>query len=284
MWPCDLTERTDPSFLYAEAIAHASAHTKGAWVEIVQYDTEPWTPSGVVGAPFDITALQITRLLPYRSGVNGCRVLWDIGKGPDDTHVTTIVANLPTLELAGGASQLFSGCMPVDLPVWIPKGEKMWLRIQVDTGAIHGDIAAVPIGRGWRSPRAPIILGTVGADTAATRGTQVTSGTGEAFGDWTELSASLPYACRELLLSWGLDAAFATDEIFTLQIGVGGVGVERAVWAAENIIARTPGNAGCRPLFYRVRQPFPRGERLVIRTRTVDVDAVVSDAAALLVG
>lgn len=286
-WPI-VEEHAAANELYAYATGHADPHTKGAWEELVQYDASTGDPlPGFDGMPFDVSALQVSRFITYRDGEDACRGLFDIGVGsdPNDPATFRIYKDLLTMELSGDDARVFSGSVPVELPIPIRKGGHAWLRLQTDIGGVDGDLDCIPLGVGWRGPRGPVLLpgGAIGVDLANTRGTQVTSAE-DAMGAWTPLSTSLPHACRGLILAWGVPEGFAADDSFGIQLGIGPSGQEVPIWLADGLAARTASNAGFRPMFFRVPVAMARGARLSGRMKTSQAGGVVSDLTAYLVG
>ena len=177
--------------------ADTSAHTKGAWAELI----------ASAASDSSVLFLQITGI--SATTVNTASLL-DVGIGAAGFE-TVIVANVG----AGGAS-----AASYMLPVKIPKRTRVSARLQsLVTGGKTGSVSAVLCTTVL--PWSPSTLDTYGATTATSSGTNMpTSNT------YVELTAATTRAYQGVVVSPTLNGGAVAAETVTYTVGVGAVGVE----------------------------------------------------------
>lgn len=152
--------------------ASASANTKGSYSSLIDPTSKPsygiWIRFLEVGNPATVT-----------------NILVDIAYGPTGGGNEQIV--IPNLSAGGAPTGTDSGVKSYWFPVYIPTGVRVSARCQASTGS---DTVSVAVYLD-QDPSYPWSLGSAtayGADTANSRGTSVTPGSG-AFGSWTQIGA-----------------------------------------------------------------------------------------------
>lgn len=194
------------------APTNASAHSKGAWVELIASTSDY------------ADLLQIICGSTFNSGNYGA-ALMDVGVGAASSEVV-VAANIP---VGNHASSQQTPSFP--LPLRISKGSRIAVRWQsFRAGAADAKVTCVlqrwPTSLGIFSPT---ILDTIGATTGTTSGVSM----GTTSGAWVQMSASAPQAyqgfCVDLISS---DNTMSNGTGLTVDVGVGGSGSEQGVSSA----------------------------------------------------
>lgn len=229
------------SFNEVTMTADASAHTKGAWVEVITS----------VAAIADWTWVHVRAVSSSSSDTSA---LMDIGVGGSGSEVP-VVNNIP-IGSAGGLSFI--------LPLRFLTGERIACRMQSITGGRTGKVgiqlasSAVP---GGRSPR---YLDTYGVDTATS--TAVNVPTSDTYVEITSATTQ-PYAGLIPIVSIGGAVVSQATVIQTTAVGASGseVALGTGTWVtttAEQILS-TPQNAlAGSPFGGLVAHHIPAGTRI----------------------
>lgn len=197
------------------ATASGTAHTKGAWVQVVASTAEAW--SGFwLGINTNFTAATNTA------------ILLDIGTGPNPAEIARIS------NMSVGNSNVKLHTSWVYVPMYVPGSTRIAVRIQSAVASktaafrIVGDVQRNMGLAGARSQPLSTDVQTYGAVTGSSRGTTVTANaTINTLGAWTQLVASSTDVTRSLLVR--LDANSTTTLTASsgyVQIGVGAAASE----------------------------------------------------------
>jgi hypothetical protein len=230
---------------YTTITADGTSHIKGAWASVV------------ASAPFDVTLLGISTDITHVASTDTSQLL-DIGIGATEV---VLIANIPTgnstLRNANGSIAWF--------PVEIPETTKISARVQA---AVISDIVDVRLflfgSPPFSSPPTFQAIDTIGALTASSHGTNISSGS------IVEIIASTAEDYKAL--GWGIDMAGdggTGNETRRVEIFVGAGGVEKSLIAnletrgnsSESIIEQ-PMPFGILPLEMNI----PAGSRLSAQT------------------
>lgn len=223
--------------------AHSSAHTKGAWTELID-STQ---------ALCDCIRLQVSNI-----GVNATNTatLIDVALGAAGAEVP-VASNVAV----GGAHSTVPYAIVFDLPVKVPAGSRVSARIQ---SVVTGGKAATVQASLCASPTpaaAPTSVDVLGTSTSTSAGTSLTSAA-----TWVEVVASSARAYQALVLVPSVSASNVTAATAYLQAGVGAAGAE--VQVGQVRWART----GAELAFTQIWTPgcvvpawIPAGSRISLR-------------------
>lgn len=223
-----------------------TAHTKGAWSELVGSTThDAW---GVVLLAADGPGTSAT----------DTSMLVDLGIGGAGSEAVLVG------DLAWGHA---GNARSVLLPIHVPAGSRLSARLQ---GAVISDTLALSCitlgGGGWAPPLVGRQATTYGANAATSGGVALTfAGSANTKGAWTEIVASTTAAMRWMAVCV---AGPAGDNNFTagnglVDIGVGGAGSEAAV--LSNVPYQLTSAELVLGSFVSVSVNIPAGSRLSAR-------------------
>lgn len=217
-----LPRKSGSVFDFRVVTAASTAHTKGAWAEII------------ASSSADAHIVQLTIGTTSTSTAN-TSILLDLGFGAAGSE-RVVVANLG----AGFLDFVTTGGRTWQIPLFVPAGTRIAARIQ---GVIASDTAEVAVdlygGQGFEGFSTFAAVETYGADTTASRGVILTaSATANAVGAWTQVVASTVAPIRAMFLSvQGASSATMNTAANLIDIGMGASGSEVAV--VSGIYART---------------------------------------------
>jgi hypothetical protein len=230
----------------ATATASATAHTKGAWSQLIA------STSAEAG-------LLMVRAESVFTTATETSMLLDIGIGASGSE-TPVMENLAI----GGAaaSSAASNGLLAPLPVRIPSGSRVSCRIQAlipsDTCTLTGSLFAVNARQ-----MLPTVVDVIGADTATSRGTAFAG----ALNAWTQITSSTSQRYRAL---FAVPSVIGTDIIsFTrdLEIAVGPAGGEVEVGRVYVDYRNNEAVFHDSRFFYApIACDIPAGSRLSVRT------------------
>ena len=180
--------------------AGETAHTKGAWTELISSTTH--------------TSSQLVFGAGLSQASQNSAALVDIGVGPAGSEVP-VIENLP----CGMATQGNSWQIP--LPVEVPAGSRIAMRFQCASAGKTGSFGLSVFTDGAIQPGA---LRVLGYNTDTSKGIPL-----QLNGSWVEISASVPAAYRYLVVvpSAGAPALQNNDGSVILGVGAAGSEVER---------------------------------------------------------
>lgn len=235
-------------------VSHGASHIKGAYTQLIAATGQ------------DADAVLVTAR--YTTNWNA---LTDLAAGAAGAE-QVVAADL--MRTAWGGS--FGVCQFV-LPIAIPAGTRLAARGQTDrTDAIDVWLHVTLLTGGFRraSPLSQIL--TLGANTAATRGTPVTAGAAaNTKGSWVQFSSALPNTLRGLLVAFGTNggADKTAEEDWLFDIGVGAAGSE--VIVAPDLSVTIDANEICYPQVQWVPLEFAAGQPLAVRGQSSVAAAVL---------
>lgn len=227
--------------------AHASANTKGSWVEL---------GTAAIGA--DGFYAQVV------PGNSGDDFLVDIGVGGSGSEVA-IVENVYVSTYSLGN---FHGPAIFYVPLPVTAGTRIAARVQATTGAAEVWVSVILARgeeyRGLRKSRAT----TYGANTAASRGTPIDpGGSSHTNGAWTQLSAAVTDHIRYAVAFTGpgADQARSTASWF-VELGIGAAASETVNFPGMQCRCHNADD-GVFPAVHQLRALWPTGSRLSARAR-----------------
>jgi hypothetical protein len=229
--------------------ANSSAHTKGAWAQLIASTSADNSFAVVVVNGVAASATNTATLLDFALGASGSE--------------TAFISNIAV----GGGSNLVSG-----FPIKIPSGSRLSARIQsVVTGGKTASVTTFLYNAGSYST-APTALDVIGADTANSKGTSFSGSSGT----WVEATSSTSQAYRAVAAVVSIhdaDIANANNLLYTIGVGAAGNEVEFGTLRASVTNAEAASTSEPRPLvFGRV---IPAGSRLAVKhALTVNPDRV----------
>lgn len=250
------TSSTNPTPVLTTVAASATAHTKGAWVELFSSTT----------GDADLLCIQLS----YTVSANGqaSAVMFDVGVGAASSEV--IIVN----NVASGAFGLDplldnNSGRRIVLPVRIPRGSRVAVRLQSERTSpsnfqFCAQLLAWPKQFGIATPRT---LDTIGATTASTSGVSLgaTSNTG------VQVTASAPSTYQGFVVCFFNKTSVMNGASGTrVDIGVGAAGSERWVesgqtFREEGVEQIRAGIWGLEPVLHPIHCPV--GSRIAARGR-----------------
>jgi hypothetical protein len=223
--------------------ANSSAHTKGAWSELVA--------STSANASYLIVSVDLS------AAATDTASLIDIGTGASGSEAALI----PNVA-AGGAETATTRCpFAFGVPIKIPSGTRLSARIQsVVTGGKTAAVRVITFDMGDYA-HAPTSVDVLGTSTATSEGTPMTG----ASGTYAEVVASTSNAYKAIVLVPSTSATSISNIAATFTLGVGASGSEVESGAC---IAHYTGNeevgvtALCPPI---MAASVPAGSRLAVK-------------------
>ncbi len=222
--------------------ADASAHTKGAWVQLV------------ASAPFDVTMIKVSSTNTTHVSATDSSQLTDIGVGTS-TNEKVLIANIPT-----GYSALYEiAPQGAWFPIQIPSGSRISARMQATITVDTVDIKLFMYGgSSWSSVPMFQSIDTIGALTASSHGTLLSDSIVEIIASTAEDYKALGYG-----VDGGGAVSMGNDRFLELFVGAGAA--EKSlinnftIWTANSeAIDRTEIPQGIIP----IEMNIPSGSRL----------------------
>lgn len=184
------------------AVADTTAHTKGAWAELVASTSADVSRLWVRVSGVQTSATNTATLLDFAVGASGSEQV--------------IAENIAVGGASGGASFLW-----FDVPAQISASSRISCRIQsVVTG---GKTAGVQIA-GFSYPQISVVPTTVdvlGGNTASSTGVQLLANQ-----SWVQVSASTTVPYRALVIVASVNTASEAGFTLNVSVGVGAAGSE----------------------------------------------------------
>jgi hypothetical protein len=220
----------------------ASANVKGGWTTIS------------ASCPFDASAILLT------VNINSPAFLIDIGVGAGSIQV--LVPNISVF-----VSPIGPFAQSVVLPVGIPAGTAVSIRIQASTGSQSLNFKLHFLAASFLGLSSLQTAVDYGANTASSIGTKIISNvTTTAKGAWVQLTASATHDIRGVLFCFSQFDINYYD--FNVDLGVGANGSEQAVISDLYIASTTGGsNNTITPSFLYLPIVIPAGSRITARCK-----------------
>jgi hypothetical protein len=255
----------DDKFIFLESsadvtvTANTSAHTKGAWSEIIASTTSNASLMTIVVGAISQSAVDTATLLDIAVGASGSE--------------TPVVENIAV----GGASSAGGIRVNIPIPLKISSGTRLSARIQsLVTGGKTASVEIFLFDSGDFAT-APTTVDAIGTNTATSEGT-VLSG---ASGTWVEATSSTARAYRAITLVPSIIGNVQGGLEVRFNIGVGAAGSEQAFGSAS---ARYGTAETCQTgsaSFALAGRNIPAGSRLAVQH---DVGAVPQRYGFCLIG
>jgi hypothetical protein len=204
-------------FWNATPVASATPHTKGSWIQLVAATTA------------DIYGLLVFSTTNTSSSAADSSSLLDVGVGASGSEVVAVA------DLAMGYRG--AGNLPYRVPVFIPSGSRIALRLQGAQVSKTYQVGVIPYTRTFSPVRPSSTVAALNAASTSSHGTALTvPGGTNAKGAWTQLVAATtePYTSLMLGLQGNAGTAFASTNCL-VDLGLGASGAE--VVAVPNICA-----------------------------------------------
>lgn len=232
----------------ATVTANASAHTKGAWTELI------------ASTAFDVDALDIDVGNVSASGVNTATLL-DIGVGAAASE-TVIIPDVAVGGALFGDTIANRVGISFRVPIRIPKGSRVSARIQsIVTGGKTATVNVRPL-----HSAIPVPVGSTVDVIGTSTGTSQAAATSGTTDTWTEIgTTSRAYDALVFVPSLATSAAAQGERVMFL--GVGASGSEVAIHTRTSVVLGTTENYklsdGCAGAL--VRRYTPAGTRLAVK-------------------
>lgn len=218
--------------------ANSSAHTKGAWTQLVASTSADSSFVYFVVSGVSASATDTATLL-------------DIGKGASGSE-TAIASNIAI----GGASSLF-----ISFPCKIPSGTRIAARIQsVVTGGKTASVQVATVDAGDYAT-APSTVDVIGTSTATSRGTAFSG----ASGSWNEASSSTSQAYRAVALILSCHDATVAGSTSNYEIGVGAASSEVSFGGSRYQFTTAEACFSSIPNTHLFGRNIPSGSRLAVK-------------------
>ena len=224
--------------------ANSSAHTKGAWAELISSSSAN-------------ASLLYVRVTGVSASATETSTLLDIGVGASGSE-SAILSNVA---VGGAASAGNTGVFYFFVPIQIASGSRVSARIQsVVTGGKTAEILVRLIDTGDYAT-APTSVDVIGADTATSRGTTFASAN-----TYVQLTSATSRAYRALVLIPSLAGAGITLGLFNYTVAKGASGSETELQTATSAISNAEFITTADNLL--IVSPIASGTRLAVKVST----------------
>jgi len=224
--------------------AHATAHTKGAYVELTS--ATPYASSRIYFFHRWSSAANKFYLVDLATGAAGAE--------------TVVVANL---HIAASNESLSGAVVALDLD--LPAGTRLAVRCQSNIGSSPIGVSVILEARALAGLAAPVTYGTV---LASSRGTQVDPGAVAATkGAYVQLTAATTARIDALVLDVTVYAATPSINAFheyLVDVATGAAGAETIILPDVPFLANSVSDA-VYPQLVRLPASIPAGTRLAVR-------------------
>ena len=226
--------------------ANSSAHTKGAWSEIVASTSAN-------------ASLLYVRVGGIGTGGANTAALLDIGTGASGSE-TAIASNIAIGSAGAGASA--TSFIMFAMPYKLPSGTRISARIQsVVTGGETATVTVFVVDAG-NYDATPASVDVIGASTANSQGTSFSG----ASGTWVQGIASTTRAYRAVgLVLSGHGGAMANVTDATFEVGVGAAGSEVSFGQLRHTYTTSETSTSVIPFVSVFGRNIPSGSRLAVR-------------------
>ena len=240
-WQTDLDYVSSDMTTFANVTANASAHTKGAWVQLV----------ASTAANADVLILNVA----CAANATNTAALIDVGIGASGAE-TVIIPNLAV----GGSDG--NGSWYITLPVKIPAGSRLAARSQtVRTGGVNIAVRAV-LQSSAKYDDAPTTVDVIGTSTATSEG--VATVTNNTYVELTS-SSSQEYNAVVVVPSLTSTSTGATQLLVDLATGASGSETIAATHRLQTNTAEACSYRNPALLAGYAAGPFPSGTRFAVR-------------------
>jgi hypothetical protein len=225
--------------------ANASAHTKGAWSEVIASTT----------SNASLMAIKVSGV--HQQGTDTATLL-DIGTGAASSE-TAVASNIAIAGAAIVSVALVGVLIPI--PLKIPSGTRLSARIQsVVTGGKQATVQIFLLDAGDYAT-APTSVDVLGTDTATSAGTAL-SGSANT---WAEVVASTTQAYRAISFAPCMVGTLSGNISVQYEIGVGASGSEQTfLFSTARFSTEETCNSAV-PSFPIASVALPAGSRLSVR-------------------
>lgn len=243
--------------------AHASANTKGSYVEIVATTSFP----------------SIGLLFSFEQGSLSGDALLDIAIGAGGSE-QPIIENM----LVSGVSPLRLGAS-IFIPISIPSGSRISMRMQSATGGQAIFAALYPVGGSLLTTGGFHRSVNLGANTGDSGGVQVDpGGTINTKGAYSELSSSLAIPVSYVLVMLGNQSnSVVSNARWNMDIAIGAGGSEQVVIPDLHFATHTTTDT-IFPFFFGFPVSIPQGQRISARAQCDINDATDRLFDVVLIG
>jgi len=221
----------------------ASAHAKGAWVEVNANTAQ------------NVVMLGIT--VACNAPATDTSTVLDIGVGASGSETVVVP------DLAVGAHAVFA----FYIPVAIPAGSRVAVRMAGTRVSPTTATVAVALFAGNGYETTPTSVDVLGVTAASSSGTAMAG----ANGSWVQITASTAKDYQQVTLLPSSSATDIASASMVWFLGVGASGSERVIGSqifrtanTEQVTMAAPGNQGAIPCFVS-GEPVPAGSRLAVR-------------------
>lgn len=227
--------------------ANTTAHTKGAWSQVIASTSADVSFLWVRASAFDADATNVASLIDLGTGASGSEVAF--------------ASNIAV----GGASSVGSATLQsiiFGIPVKIASGTRIAARMQsVVTGGRTGRVEIFAFNPGDYAA-SPTTVDVIGTDTATSQGTSFSG----ASGTWTQAIASTSQAYRAIgVVLSAHDATISNLSNAEFQVGVGASGSEVAFGTLRYNFNGNERLGIAAPFTFLFGRNIPAGSRLAVK-------------------
>ena len=219
--------------------ANSSAHTKGAWTELI-------------GSSTSNSSLLMLNVTQFFSTTVNTATLLDIAFGASGSEI--IIAG--NIAVGSTNPQIF------EIPLKIPSGTRISARIQsVVSGGKTGVIVPILIDAG-NYDISPTTVDVIGGDTASSRGISFSGNSGT----WVQAIASTSRAYKAVILVFSAhsnDIASLSNGLYS--VGVGSNGNELVFGTSRHSYLNNESSVSVFPFNYLFGYDIPAGSRLAVK-------------------
>jgi hypothetical protein len=224
--------------------ANSSAHTKGAWEQLIASTSGNASLLYVQVGAIGVAATNTATLLDIATGASGAE--------------TAIVSNVAV----GSASGIsLNRGTKFAVPIKIPSGTRISARIQsVVTGGKTASVNVAAIDAGEYAT-APTSVDVIGGNTATSEGISFSGSSGT----WVEATASTSRAYQAVVAVFSAHNDTLANIFVSPEIGVGASGSEVA-FGSTRVVYDVGERAGLQPPYaYLFGRSIPAGSRLAVK-------------------
>lgn len=241
--------------------AGGTAHTKGAWFELIASTT------------FDYSSINMN----IRSSTTTRTGIYDIAVGSAGNE-KPIVEDMYIVIYGNNRQGVF-----IELPVHIPAGSRVSIRSQSNVASPLSVVCGHGISSSFSSPESLAKVVSYGVDLAASKGTVIEPGSSiHIKGVYSELEASTAESLRGIYISVGDNINPASgNRSWLIDLAIGAAASERVL--VENMFVHSSPDENMIPSIQFFPISIPSGSRIAVRAQcqTNDVSDRLIDVAVM---
>jgi hypothetical protein len=264
-WALSSCERQE---FFVVLASRGTANGKGSYVQL----------TAASGFQYSAVSIQLCS-----EGGGGQCYLADIAIGAAAAE-QVVVPNI----LFDSTRSIYQNALNITIPICIPAGVRISVRVQEVGGAGTRDVRVGLVGRAGGSNYSQAQAGAAvnyGANTATTNGVLVDPGaTANTFGAWAELTSATTRDHAGLMTVLGTNQQSGTlvDADFNFQIGIGTAGSEVVISEFISSLSSNFNRLGVN--LFDIAASIPSGSRLAMRSKCTSSAAGARHSTAIILG